>query len=188
VARAFLNTLHALFGGPERIAFQHTLTKEPYQLLLSWLRCGEAMMRRLLLIEAAAHPAPNTRPLLHPKRIRVRKLVGFDADKPETWRVNFRCFAPTDRRLLAGKKRCRQDAGGPRRFHSAWPLAERCEALIRVFNDPAPFARRLAKRLHAVPHRLAEILRAPPEAEHRIERFEALTHAAAARWRIPNTS
>jgi hypothetical protein len=76
----------------------------------------------------------------------------------------------------------------PAIFYSAWPLAERYEALLRAFNDPAPYARRLAKRLHAWLHRLPEILRAPPEAEHRIERFEALTHAAETRWRIPNTS
>lgn len=33
------------------------------------------------------------------------------------------------------------------RFRSAWPLAERMEALLRVVNDPAPFAKRLARRL-----------------------------------------
>jgi hypothetical protein len=43
--------------------------------------------------------------------------------------------------------------------------------------------------MHALTHRLAEILRSTPEAEHRIERFEALTHAASARWgHAPNTS
>jgi len=82
VAQSFLHTLHALFGGPERIAFQHTLTEEPYRLLLSWVRCGEAMMRRLLLIEAASYPKPNTPPRLWPKRTRKRRLVGFDDDKP----------------------------------------------------------------------------------------------------------
>ncbi|MFZ2029052.1 MAG: hypothetical protein WAU68_01980 [Vitreimonas sp.] len=212
VAQSFLHTLHALFGGPERIAFQHTLTQEPYRLLLSWIRCGEAMMRRLLLIEAAAYPKPNTPPRLWPKRTRVRRLVGFDDDKPETWRVSFRCFSsgpPASSR----QKKCRQDAGGPKRaedypspigdmhfhqgpwftakpakFYSAWPLAERYEALLRVFNSPEPYARRLAKRLHALTHRLRELLRAPPEAERRIERFEALTHAAEIPWRIPNSS
>src|SRR5689334_18480393 len=82
VAQSFLNTLYVLFGDPAAIAFQHTLTQEPYQLLASWIRCGEAMMRRLLLIEAAAYPKPNTPPRLWPKRTRVRRLVGFDDDKP----------------------------------------------------------------------------------------------------------
>ena len=208
IAQTFLHTLYALFGDPAAIAFQHTLTKPPRDLLLSWVRCGEAMMRRLLLIEAAAYPKPNTPPRLWPKRARVRRLIGFDDDKPETWRVSLRCFAALNSSPARGgsgsSRRSRQakadeTKGGvdacaqwftakPAKFYSSWPLAERYEALLRVFNDPAPFARRLAKRLHALRHRLMEILRAPPEAERRIERFEALTHAASARWRIPNTS
>jgi hypothetical protein len=44
-------------------------------------------------------------------------------------------------------------AAKPAKFHSAWPLAERYEALIRVFNDPAPYAKRLVARLNAAPHR-----------------------------------
>ena len=32
-------------------------------------------------------------------------------------------------------------------MRSAWPLAERFEALLRVYNDPMPYARRLARRL-----------------------------------------
>jgi hypothetical protein len=162
IAQTFLNTLFALFGPPEAIAFQHTHTRQQRALLLPWLRAGEALMRRLLLLEASAFPKPNTRPLLgRTCAKRVRKLVGFDDDKPETWRVSFECFAPADRRLPAGKKKCRQDAGGPRRFTSAWPLAERYEALIRVFNNPAPFAKRLAARLHATPHRIRELMRLP---------------------------
>ena len=212
VAQSFLHTLHALFGGPERIAFQHTLTEELYRLLLSWVRCGEAMMRRLLLIEAASYPKPNTPPRLWPKRTRKRRLVGFDDDKPETWRARLRYFTsirscPAKRVRSTSKRapeRRPEDYPEPigdmhfhqgpwftakrAKFYSAWPLAERYEALLRVFNDPAPYARRLAKRLHAVRHRIAEILRAPPEAEHRIECFEALTHSAETRWRIPNTS
>jgi len=72
-------------------------------------------------------------------------------------------------------------AGGgakPPSFHSAWPAAERYEALLRAFNDPAPYARRLAKRLHATPHRRSELLRAPPDARHKISGFDALTEAA----------
>jgi len=44
------------------------------------------------------------------------------------------------------------------------PVPPQGEALIRVFNDPTAYARRLSARLHATPHRLREILRAPPEA------------------------
>lgn len=174
IAQTFLNTLFALFGAPESVAFQHTHTGAQRALMLPWLRAGEALMRRLLLIEAAAYPKPNTRPLLTRPRKRVRKLVGFDHDKPETWRVSFQCFA-----RLNSSPACGGGVGAQRRprlsryerlwpepkptkFYSAWPLAERYEALIRVFNNPAPFAKRLAARLHALPHRAAELMRLPP--------------------------
>jgi hypothetical protein len=184
IAAAFLGVLHTMFGPPETIAAKGVLTQKPYALLLSWLRCGEAMMRRLLLLEAQAYAKPNTRPLLRAARKRERRPMSFEADAPETWRVSFRCFM--DRRRPAGMRRTTPKARKPRvsredrwsyenfpppKFHNAWPLAERYEALLRVFNDPAGYARRVSRRLHATPHRIVELRRAPPEAEHRIENF-----------------
>jgi hypothetical protein len=69
------------------------------------------------------------------------------------------------------------------RFRSAWPLAERYEALLRVFNDPSACARRVAARLHATPHRLAETLRAPPDAAGRVDRFQDFYECARQSWR-----
>lgn len=199
-AQAFLGVLHMLFGAPETVAAKHTLTAKAHAHMASWLRSAEAMLRRLLLIEASAYPKPNTRPLLHTRRPRTKKLMTFSPDAPEAWRVRFRCFS-SDRRLPAGRKGGRQDAGAPRKrlsredrwcaeylgqppkFRSAWPLAERYEALIRVFNDPAPYARRLSKRLHATPHRLREVLRAPPEAAGRVDHFEECRECAEQSWR-----
>lgn len=184
VAQAFLNILYNLFGAPEDVARQHTLVRKQHALIASWLRCAEAMLRRLLLIEASAHPTPSAPPARRRARPRLRKLMHFSPDAPEAWRVSFRVFM--DRRcprrhapVLAG-----EGAGGPsNRFRDAWPLAERYEAILRVFNDPTAYARRLARQLHAAPQRVSEALRAPPEAHHRIDEFEALTHAAQARWR-----
>ncbi len=210
-----MHILHALFGSPAQVAERHTLRFEAHQLMASWLRAGEAMMRRLLLIEASAYAKPSTRPLLRPSRKRTRKPMSFTPDAPEQWRVNFRClstlpgrsakreepgpmvqhaaadkWAP-DRRMLAhagpgdvgGKRLSREDRWcsenqKPARFRSAWPLAERYEALLRVFNNPAPYARRLSRRLHATPHRAGAMLRAPPEAQHRVDHFDAFTQAA----------
>jgi hypothetical protein len=178
-----------MFGPPETIAAKGVLTHKPYALLLSWLRCGEAMMRRLLL-EAQAYAKPNTRPLLRAARKRARRPMSFEADQPEAWRVSFRCFSSSPARGGSVERRSRGTKGDvvlrkrvsredrwsyenfpPVKFHSAWPLAERYEALLRVFNDPAGYARRVSRRLHATPHRAAELRRAPPEAEHRIENF-----------------
>ena len=196
-----MHLLHALFGDPSHVAAKHTLTLKAHQLMASWLRAGEAMMRRLLIIEAAAFAKPNTRPLLRAPRARARKLMHFTAEAPEQWRVNFRCFygpsasrrhAPepagetpaVHNKRLSREERCSQPKP---RFRSAWPLAERYEALLRVFNDPAAYARRLARQLHATPHRMRELLRTPPDTQHRVDRFDALTAAAESEAEIFNS-
>ena len=54
-ARVLTTTTFALFGEPSAIAAQHTHRKFERTPLLKWLRAGEALMRHLLLINAA-HP------------------------------------------------------------------------------------------------------------------------------------
>ena len=225
-ARMLISTIFALFGDPSYIAWQHTRRKSERTLLLKWLRAGEALMRHLLLIEAAHYAKPNTRPLLRAPRKRVRRLMTFEADKPEAWRVSFRCLTPLpgrsatcppkleerrrkreepgpiaqhaaagewapDRRVLAhagpgsgrSKRRSREERWcaeyWPKpKFYSAWPLAERAEAMLRAFNNPEPYARRLAARLHATPHRAAAVTRHPPNLPHVIDHFATLREAA----------
>ena len=187
VAETFLHTLHNLFGAPEDVAFRHTLTLAPYRLLLSWISVGEAMLRRLLLIEAAALPKPNTRPILWPqthllgRKKRARRMIEFFDDKPEDWRVSFRCQhdARVSKMKLKGVtlSLSKGDASPPS-FHSVWPLAERYEALIRVFNDPTGFAKRLAKRLYArAVAALRSLVREPREAQHRIDLYDQFVRA-----------
>lgn len=189
-AEAFMRILYALFENPEDVAHAHTLARKPYRLMASWLRVGEAMMRRLLLIEAAAFPALNTRPLRRALRPRVPQALSFWPDTPEKWRVSLRCFSSPARGGSVSARRAMTMGAmqrwprehKPLRFRGAWPLAERYEALIRVFNNPAPYARRLAARLHAAPHRVVELLAAPPETRRRVEDYAALDAAARARW------
>lgn len=174
IAGAFMHALYKLFGGPEDVARHGSYAKHNYRRMLAWLRVAEALLRRLLLIEASAIAYAYTPPDRTPPRQRVRKLREFSADKPEEWRVSFRCF-------LGGthaRRGRRQDAATlwracvspkrPKRFFNTWPLAERYEAALRVFNNPAAFARRLAKRLYAQPHRRREVMRAPADARHKI--------------------
>ena len=71
------------------------------------------------------------------------------------------------------------------RLYSAWPLAERAEAMLRAFNDPAPRAKRLARRLHATPHRAATLTRYPPNLPQVVDHFDTLRdHAETARRRF----
>jgi hypothetical protein len=188
-AAAFLHMLYALFGDPGAIAARNALTVVTYKMIVAWLRAGEAMMRRLLLIEAAALPKPEPRLQRPGSRQRARKLMHFEAEHPELWRVSFRCFADAPRRATPTARFSRGDrrARSPK-LRSAWPLAERYEALLRVFNDPSACVRRLARRLHAAPHRTAALLRTPPEAESRVERFAELTAVATAQAMRFNSS
>jgi len=199
VAESFLHILHNLFGAPEDVAVRHTLMRGPYALMLSWIQVGEALLRRLLLIEAAALPEPNTRPILWQKRQRKRRVMEFFDDKPEDWRVSFRCIQSctlrqAQRDAVSGEAKRNSvtlslSKGDAARFHSTWPLAERYEALIRVFNDPTAYAKRLAKRLYARGVAVSALLRAPPQAKHRIDRFDELeTHADTAADHFLNSS
>ncbi len=176
IAEHFLHVLHNLFGAPENVAADHTLTARAYKLLASWLSVGEALLRRLLLIEAAAYAnLPAALQRAHIKRPRVRKLMSFTAEQPEAWRVSLRC--PIERQQPAGARLWKKRAA-PKRFYSAWPLAERYEALLRVFNDPTAFAKRLARRLRAKPSHAETLLKAPPAYIHRIDRAEDIDEAA----------
>ncbi|MCX7356825.1 MAG: hypothetical protein NT015_01545 [Alphaproteobacteria bacterium] len=242
VAEAFMHILHALFGDPSQVAFRHTLTLKAHRVMASWLRCGEAMMRRLLLIEAATYAKPNIRPLLRAPHKRVPKLMHFFVEAPEKWRVSFRCFvSPTLRQAQAdtvdgatspesvrlslskaegprpfifhdgrppprplrgyvkrpNRKRhkpiLRHDREWRRReeplaFRSAWPLAERYEALLRVFKNPLRYAQRLSRQLHATPYRARELFHAPPDAHERIEHYAELSAAASASAAVFNSS
>ncbi len=240
VAEAFMHMLHALFGDPSQVAFKHTLTLKAHRLMASWLRCGEAMMRRLLLIEAQTFAKPNIRPLLRAPRKHVRKLTRVFVETPKKWRVSFRCFitrtlrqaqsdagaaSPVSVSLSLSKADAprpfifREDCPPPRPhrpsanrpnrkryqpilrqdrewrlhqeqaiFRSAWPLAERYEALLRVYANHSAYARRLSRRLHATPHRARELFLAPPEARERIESYGELALAAETSAAVFNTS
>jgi hypothetical protein len=181
IAQTFINTLFNLFGAPEQIAADHTLTAKAHALLLSWLRVGEALIRRLLLIEAAAL-TPNTAnaTLGRRKTGRVRTLRYFYAEQPEKWRVSFRCIV-SPKISNQEPRRKAERKGQPVRFYSAWPLAERAEALLRAYNDPAPYAQRLANALYRRPHRAKTLLAYPENAPARIgeEGFATLEATAA---------
>lgn len=177
VASALLHTLFALFGGPEKLAAKHTLTASAYKLTCDWLRSAEALMRKLLFIEASAYPATPPR-MRRKKHTRIRRAIVSNPDAPETWRVSFRAVAPQRERCNA--KRLTRTASSV--FYTAWPLAERFEALIRVHNDPTPYAKRLARRLYAEPQLIPRVLRAPDQLAQRIpEEADAQIEAHCAR-------
>ena len=98
------------------------------------------------------------------------------------------CVSPRTHAHAAARQHCTTMANAcvsprrrpPRSHYGAWGIAQRCEALLRVFNDPAAFAARLARRLFAKPARAPALLQAPPGAEDLIGRQAAARVAAAA--------
>ena len=193
-AHALIVMIFNLFGAPEAIAALHTLQRKERSLILDWLRAGEAMVRHLLLIEASHYPRVAMRTRAKRTHKRERKLMSFEDDQPETWRVSFRCFVSSPacggggaegvggggrphrhRALRADTSPAR---GGRIQLYSAWPLAERAEAMLRAFNDPEPYARRLARRLHAAPMRAALLTRHPPNLPHMVDDFPLLSAEA----------
>lgn len=187
IAETFLRFMFVLFGAPEEVAASHTLSRKRALQLRDWLAAGEALLRRLLLIEAAAWTKRMrvSAPTRRKGAARTRRLMEFTADKPAAWRVRFQCFAtPATTRALVSQRKSTPRWRPLKRFYSAWPLAERFEALRRVFNNPAAFARRLARRLRARPHRRAAVLHAPSGAAKLVgsAEFNTLTDAAESAW------
>lgn len=193
VAQAFLITLHVVFGAPEDVAAQCTLTRKAYAQMLSWLRAGEALVRKLLLIEAAALATPAPAPPAaspvprasgprpsHGREERTRCEAPFDPSQPTQWRVSFRCVAGRAARQEAQRERVARPRCAAKRFIDAEPIARRFEALLRAYNDPAPYAARLARQLHAQPHRVQSILAHPPDAPNLVGRegFGQVSEAA----------
>ncbi len=154
-------------GNPTTIAYREFVTLHHLRLIRRWLSAGEAFLRHLLLIEASAYPrSAPARP--RTPRNRERRLVIHDPDKPAEWRVYFRCF-PAQQRPRPARKRKSPPPSSPRdplapRLYSAWPLAERAEALLRVINNPARYAKRLARKLFANPKRTCVLSKRPTAA------------------------
>jgi hypothetical protein len=190
-ARMFFCNMHLAWGNPQDVAALPFLTSKIHELLASWIRVGEALMRHMLLLEAAALGAPAPSPAQQRRKPpRQRKLVEFYPEKPEDWRVSFACVAAMDRRrprrpipVHAGETPAVHNS-----FHTAWPLALRYEALVRAFNDPQAYARRLARHLHAHPELVEPLLRAPPEYKHRVDCAEEIMQAARAAYPRPSDS
>lgn len=186
---ALIHQLFGLFGEPQQIAALQLIDRKTHELLSRWLRGCECVLRQLLLIEASALTAPRPRSAAKGTTRRSSELVDdsapchHDLDHPETWRVSFRVLSSPSHRASVPQE-ARDEGGaappsdrfaitspanaGRNPFCSAWPLALRAEALLRAFNDPLPFARRLAARLHRKPHRAGEIVDgcSKPEAHH----------------------
>lgn len=168
------------FGLPASLARRRTIARRERALMLAWLAPLEHFVRRLLFIAAAAMGRPNA-PREIPPVPGIKQTIGrpgFASEDSRDWGVSFMLFEPERRPAKArpsGRVEC-----WPRAAHSALPLAERFEALIRVTENPDRYAKRLAQRLRAKPARVRRLIRSAPRFNsfaRDAHRALSLTHA-----------
>jgi hypothetical protein len=177
-ARELMAWILGRFPGPATLRLWDGVWQWKKFELLDWLQPVEKLLRRILLIEAYALIETQSLPPVKPPIKTGReaqggaspesgkdgppyKMVLYDPDHPEKWRVNFRVIPrwPRKRERRSGYRRLgridvdhfRGDPRTPLRYRRvivpSMPLARRLEAVIRICQDPAPFIRRLAFRL-----------------------------------------
>jgi hypothetical protein len=176
-ARSWLaDALHD-FLGPVEIA--RTLARKARSAIRRRLALIEALLMKLLLIEAARHPGWTARLQARtataagpcaPGGARSNLSPAEDPTNPATWRVRFRLRIPPD------PKRVRpmppRDTGGPRIRDLGRPL------LVRdIWREQA--RRSLIDRLRPKPNAEAAHARAQRKARKLARRFEALRRVLA---------
>lgn len=127
------------FGLPSRMA--RSLPRGAARLLRQALTMLETLVRAMLLVAARALPECKSR-LRRAVKIGARDWGrgGFANDDSAAWGVTFHLATARPGRR---RPRLRLRPRGARAF-SAWPLAERFEAVLRVLENPQPFVRRAA--------------------------------------------
>lgn len=177
----YIEAAYALFGSPSAIARQTWFSRAAHKLCAAWLVTLEALLRRLLYLDAL-ELTPTQAPAAAPEvKTRARSLMRttagapFDVDNSETWRTQFLLLPRQERR--ANRTRRKACAHLINAVSSA-PLALRFEAIIRAYNDREAQAQRLADHLHArraeAPALYKHVTRRPPRALAAQPRFAEL--------------
>ncbi|MEP7210075.1 MAG: hypothetical protein ABI740_04495 [Alphaproteobacteria bacterium] len=155
------------------------IRRDPWAKASRGLKAIEDMARGLLLMMALALPAPPKRSPVAPKpKPKAAPQAPHEPAKhPQTsLSVVTWLAASTNRRSkgapAAGARRRRL----ANRWHRMRGLVCRSEALLRILNDPAPFARRVARRLDGLnrPLALPEYTPPPPRLLRRNEQLQEM--------------
>lgn len=135
--RGFIHACVSIFGAPAALAAAPFLARAEHVRVTSWIAMLEALLRRLLYLDAVAlAPSPARAP--RPPRPRAaRSAHAFDPARPESWRAHFVLWPH------AGG-RAHTSAPTPPAYLPSAPLALRFEALVRVVSAPARHAQRFA--------------------------------------------
>lgn len=191
-AREVLALMASALGGPALIATMGKLERRTRRNILDWLAPLEVLVRKLLLLEAALVPRraeAKFRKGAPPQRAAPPrgKCAPPHPEKPPTWRVAFSLSASAPRKPARNAGPRIRDLNArytppplkparPRR-DAALKLAMRYEALRRVLDNPAPHARRLARRLERHPPAARRIAGTPAPRRHRGFADDLLSYA-----------
>lgn len=163
VAIRLFAALLVRFGDSTFLAARRVITRGEALSLRRVLLRLETLLRHLLMRAASSLPELKARPV---RRASKRAIpapagrAGFANEDPAAWGVSFPLGI---RRSSVTSRRTHRRRRLPPIFVSAAPLAERLEAIARVFADPEPYVRRMA-RLSRHPHRRSNALRRSPDA------------------------
>jgi len=139
-AYASLRRIASVFGDPVAIRDQGVMRRGDIQAVLAWLRPLEALVRRLLLIEAARQ-APS------PRR---NASAPWDAARAAALRggARRRSFRVLPNIARSGNAHARTFRGHPDALIASGPLALRFDALVGALAARRPLITRLARRLY----------------------------------------
>jgi hypothetical protein len=177
VLRHFFGCAQRDIGDPTDIARIALIGPEARKLILDWLAPLEALLRRLLFLNAVAielpnapHPNPAKLKAPKPNATPARPKVARDAENPASWPAHFRLAPPSAHRPApsspqnAPPKNPRRGAHFGAGLYTGWPLALRFEALRRAMENPDALTLRLARLLRARPA-CARAFTQPPRAQ-----------------------
>jgi len=159
LAKDYLNNLASIFGLPEDIANQGALNRYLRDTLRDWLCAAEALVRRLLLIEAAHCAVKAEASPKKPFRPKFKQERPPGAKR----RASFRVFTDGPAiRLLSFKPR--PERGPPPEHFSPAGFAARLEAVAAVVRNPARAILAVARRLRRDPLLAFGLVRHKPSA------------------------
>lgn len=138
------------FGDPGFLARQRKLARLSVIALRRALNELETLLRALLTRAALALPEVKARPRFGLGSIREGfGRGGFADDDPAAWGVSFSLAGASRGGAKARARRRRRHRRLTPIYLPAAPVAERLEAIARVFADPNPYVRRMARLLQA---------------------------------------
>src|SRR5262249_46336448 len=154
----FIDSICEWFGLPRAIAARVKLPRKEYKILLAWIADAEALLRRILVIEAASLDLKPAAAKIQPRATKPQKKT--DKEHLHQTRSSFKLAEPEPAETKPVTDTSFFDNRGYRerkRFFNVQGLARRFEALLRVFDAPQQYINRAARLVQRDPKQLKRL-------------------------------